>query len=149
MSTPAADLPKADHILVEKAKRTLSLMRGGKVLKTYQVALGPNPVGPKEKEGDGKTPEGVYRIDWRNPQSQYHLSLHISYPDEKDVTRAKKQGVSPGGDIMIHGLPNGMGALGAAHRLTNWTVGCIAVTNEEIQEIWNAVPDGTSIEIRP
>ncbi len=144
-----AELPKADCILVEKAKRTLTLFREGKVLKTYPVALGPNPVGPKEREGDNKTPEGVYRIDWRNPKSQYHLSLHISYPNETDVARAKKLGVSPGGDIMIHGLPNGRGAIGAAHLLMDWTVGCVAVTDEEIEEIWKSVSDGTSIEIRP
>lgn len=142
-------LPKADRILVEKSARTLSLFKESKVLKTFSVALGTNPVGHKEKEGDGKTPEGFYRINGRNSQSKYHLSLRISYPNAADIAAAKKQGVSPGGEIMIHGLPNGMGALGAAHRLKDWTIGCIAVTNEEIQEIWDSVSDGTSIEIRP
>ena len=145
----AEELPKADNVLVEKEKRTLTLLREGKVLKTYQVALGNEPLGHKEEEGDGRTPEGIYRIDWRNPKSKYHLSLHISYPNEKDIARAKKAGVSPGGDIMIHGLPNGWTALAATHRLTDWTIGCIAVTNEEIKEIWDSVADGTPIEIRP
>ncbi len=143
----SADLPTADRVLVEKAKRTLTLFREGKVLKTYQVALGAHPVGPKEREGDNKTPEGIYRIDWRNPQSKYHLSLHISYPNDKDVTRAKKAGVSPGGDIMIHGQPNGAPA--SPEAITDWTIGCIAVTNANIEEIWKAVPDGTFIEISP
>lgn len=107
----------ADRIVIEKAKRTLTLYAKGKVLKTYLVALGTNPVGPKQQEGDGKTPEGVYWIDWRNPQSKFHLSLHLTYPNEADAESARKRGVPAGGDIMIHGLPNGIGALGAAHRL--------------------------------
>lgn len=149
MPLSADPLPAADRILVEKAKRSLTLFRQGKILKTYAIALGTEPVGHKLQEGDGRTPEGVYRISGRNPQSKYHLSLRISYPNEADRESARKRGVSPGGDIMIHGLPNGSGALGAAHRLRDWTIGCIAVTNEEIKEIWDAVPDGTEIEIRP
>lgn len=149
VNSAASDLPKADRILVEKAKRTLTLFRETKILKVYQIALGSNSVGRKEKEGDGKTPEGIYKIDWRNPQSKYRLSLHISYPNEKDIAHARKQGVSPGGEIMIHGLPNGMSALGPTHRLTDWTIGCIAVTNAEIEEIWSSVHDGTPIEIQP
>lgn len=141
----AAELPKADRVLVEKAKRSLTLFREGKVLKIFQVALGPNATGHKEKEGDGKTPEGIYRIDWRNPQSKYHRSLHISYPNGDDLARAAKLGLSPGGDIMIHGSPNGSAAPPAG----DWTIGCIAVTDAEIEEIWNSVDDGTQIEIRP
>lgn len=99
-------------------------------------------------EGDGKTPEGLYVIDYRNQRSQFHLSLHVSYPRPEQVARAKKKGISPGGMIMIHGLRNGAGFLGRFHRLADWTTGCIAVTNEEIEEIWRVVPDGTSIEIR-
>ena len=140
---------KADFILVEKSKRTLTLYANGKVLKIYQVALGPNPVGPKQVEGDGKTPEGHYNIDSVNRASSYHLSLHISYPNADDVEKARVLSKPPGGDIIIHGLPNGYGWIGAAHRLHNWTAGCIAVTNDEIEEIVKRVPIGTPIEIKP
>ena len=138
-----------DRILVEKAERKLSIFRGGRKLKTYQIALGGNPVGAKEQEGDMKTPEGVYRIDYRNPNSDYHLALHISYPSDEDNTRAAQRGVSAGFDIMIHGLPNGQGWIGAAHRQKDWTAGCIALTDEEIEELWRVTPDGTTVEIRP
>jgi len=104
---------------------------------------------PKEREGDGRTPEGHYIIDSRDAASNYHKALHISYPNQQDRARAAKLGVPPGGAIMIHGLPNGMGWLGSAHRLYDWTLGCIAVTDEEIDEIWNMVPVGTAVEIRP
>lgn len=140
---------KADKILVEKSVRRLSLMRDGKILKTYKIALGPNPVGPKTEQGDGKTPEGNYIIDGRNPHSAYHLSLHISYPNAQDKARAKDLGVSPGGAIMIHGLPNGMDWLGSLQEMIDWTQGCIALTNSEIEEVWRRVPDGTEVEIRP
>jgi murein L,D-transpeptidase YafK len=137
-----------DRILVEKSERKLSILRGGKVLKTYRVALGRNPIGAKEQEGDNKTPEGVYTIDYRNPKSDYHLALHISYPSAEDTTRAAQRGVNAGFDIMIHGLPNGLGWMGAAHRQKDWTAGCIAVTDEEIDELYRVTPDGTTIEIR-
>ena len=140
---------KADHIVVLKSERTLMLMRDGKAFKTYKVALGGEPVGPKTQRGDHKTPEGTYIIDRRNSHSQYHRALHVSYPDAEDVARARKLGVSPGGDIMIHGLPNGMGWVGSAHRARDWTDGCIAVTDDEIEEIWKLVPDGTPVEIKP
>lgn len=142
-------LPRADLVVVEKAKRTLTLYRRSRPLKTYGVALGPNPVGHKQQEGDGRTPEGRYVIDFRNRKSAFHRALHISYPNAADSRRARARGVSPGGAIMIHGLPNGLGALGRTHRLRDWTEGCVAVTNDEIEEIWRAVPDGTPIEIRP
>jgi len=138
-----------DRILVEKSERKLSILRDGKVLKTYRVALGRNPIGAKEQEGDNKTPEGIYTIDYRNPQSDYHLALHISYPSAEDTTRAAQRGVNAGFDIEIHGLPNGRGWMGAAHREKNWTVGCIAVTDQEIEELYRVTPDGTTIEIRP
>jgi len=112
------------------------------------VALGRGDLAPKEREGDGRTPEGHYIIDSRNGASHYHKALHVSYPNAEDRARAAKLGASPGGAIMIHGLPNGMGWLGAAHRLYDWTLGCIAVTDEEIDEIWNLVPVGTPVEIR-
>ncbi|MFO1519594.1 MAG: L,D-transpeptidase family protein [bacterium] len=140
---------KVRKILVEKSKRTLSLMDGKKVVKKYSVSLGRQPVGAKSEEGDGKTPEGTYVIDWRNPDSKFYKSLHISYPNLREIARAKKDGVSPGGMIMIHGLPNGLGVLGKTQLLVDWTDGCIAVTDEEMDEIWGLVEDGTEIEIQP
>jgi murein L,D-transpeptidase YafK len=140
---------KADRVIVMKKERTLTLMSQGKVLKTYKVALGGNPIGAKTRQGDHKTPEDVYRLDKRNAQSQYYKSIHISYPEAKDIAQARKMGVSPGGDVYVHGLPNGYKWIGAGHRLKDWTDGCVAVTDEEIDEIWKAVPDGIPIDIRP
>lgn len=146
----AADRPglHADRVIVLKKDRILQLLDHGKVIKSYKVALGGDPVGAKARQGDHKTPEGVYVLDRRNPHSQFYKSIHISYPNERDRAAARKNGVSPGGDVFVHGLPNGYGAVGAAHRWHDWTDGCIAVTDEEIDEIWNAVADGTPIEIR-
>jgi len=141
--------PKVDRILVTKRDHQLSLMSGDKAIKTYSVALGRGGLEPKRQQGDGRTPEGTYRIDSRNRQSQFHRSLHISYPDAEDRKRAKKAGVSPGGDIFLHGLLNGQGWIGKGHRAVDWTDGCIAVTDQEIEEIWGLVPNGTPIEIRP
>ncbi len=138
-----------DRILVEKSKRTMTLLSGGKVVKTYLVALGGEPVGPKEREGDHKTPEGFYTIDSKNARSRFHLALHISYPDESDRKRARKLGARPGGAIMIHGLPKEFAYLGPLHRKTDWTDGCVVVTNEEIEEIWRLVKIGTPVELRP
>lgn len=118
-------------------------------MKTYRVALGRAPTGAKEYEGDQRTPEGIYRIDFHKPDSDYHLALHISYPEQADLERAAAQGLSAGSDIMIHGLPNGRGWIGRFHRRNDWTAGCIAVTDFEIEEIYRVVPDGTPIEIRP
>lgn len=140
---------RADKVIVAKKQRRLTLTRNGKVLKTYNIALGYQPVGDKTREGDGRTPEGRYHIDYRNNKSNYHLSLHISYPDESDRSMAAERKVSPGGDIMIHGIKNGMGLIGRFHRMVDWTAGCIAVTDWEIEEIWRAVPNGTEIEIHP
>lgn len=139
----------ADRVVVLKQERILQLLSQGKVIKAYKVALGGDPVGPKKRQGDHKTPEGPYVLDSRNPHSQFHKSIHISYPNAQDRAAARKNGVSPGGDIFVHGLPNGYGFVGAAHRLKDWTDGCIAVTDEEIDEIWEAVADGTPIEIKP
>jgi L,D-peptidoglycan transpeptidase YkuD (ErfK/YbiS/YcfS/YnhG family) len=139
----------ADRILIEKKERRLTLLSKGEVLKTYRIALGGDPVGPKERQGDSKTPEGTYVIDARNRDSRYHLSLHISYPNERDKKRARALGVSPGGDIMIHGLGNGYSWVGDAHAEVDWTRGCIAVTDEEIGEIARLAPNGTVVEIRP
>lgn len=139
----------ADRIVVEKGARRMHLMRAGAVMKTYRVALGGNPVGHKEREGDSRTPEGLYVIDTRNPQSRFHLSLRVSYPNAEDRGRATARGVSPGGDIFIHGVPNSAGLAEALFAGRDWTDGCIAVTNAEIREIWAMVKDGTPIEIRP
>jgi murein L,D-transpeptidase YafK len=139
----------ADRIVIVKSERTLTLMSGGKVLKTYKVALGGDPVGPKVKAGDKKTPEGRYVIDSKNAKSRFHLALHVSYPNAADRERARKLGVSPGGDVEIHGLESKYARVGSLHRRVNWTAGCIAVTNPEIDEIWPLVPVGTPVEIRP
>jgi murein L,D-transpeptidase YafK len=140
---------EADKIVILKSARTMSLLSGGKLLKTYKVALGSVPIGPKRIEGDHKTPEGDYVIDAKNPHSQFHLALHISYPTTADKAMARKLGSRPGGAIMIHGLAAPFAYLGALHRQTDWTDGCIAVTNAEIEEIWKLVPLGTRVEIRP
>ena len=134
---------------MDKSKRTLSLLKDGEVIRSYRVALGRNPRDHKIQEGDGRTPEGQYRIDRRNAASGFYRALHVSYPNAADRERASKNRVSPGGDIMIHGIKNGFGWVGRLHRLVDWTNGCVAVTDEEMREIWNAVPDNTAIEIRP
>jgi L,D-peptidoglycan transpeptidase YkuD (ErfK/YbiS/YcfS/YnhG family) len=138
-----------DKILIEKNARRLMLISKGEVLKTYKIALGGTPNGPKERQGDNKTPEGTYVIDSRNKDSLYHLSLHISYPNERDKKRAKELGVSPGGNIMIHGIKNGFAWVGDSHTQVDWTKGCIAVTDEEIEEIAKLAPKGTIVEINP
>lgn len=140
---------KADSILILKKDHLLELLAGGKVIRTYHVALGRGGLAAKQREGDALTPEGHYLIDSRNAGSKYHRALHISYPNAEDRKRAAKRGVSPGGAVMIHGLPNYASWIGAAHRLYDWTLGCIAVTDPEIDEIWNLVPDGTPVEVRP
>jgi tetratricopeptide (TPR) repeat protein len=138
-----------DKILIEKKARRLMLMSKGEVLKTYKIALGGNPNGPKEMQGDNKTPEGTYCIDSRNKDSHYHRSLHISYPNERDKKRAKELGVSPGGNIMIHGIKKGFSWVGDGQSEVDWTQGCIALTDEEIEEIAKLAPNGTIVEIRP
>ena len=127
----------------------MELHAGGKVIRRYKVALGQGGLPPKEREGDARTPEGRYFIDAKYEHSAYHKALHVSYPNPEDRKRAAKLGVPPGGAIMIHGLPNGKGWVGAGHRLYDWTLGCIAVTDEEIDQVWKLVPVGTPVEIRP
>ena len=139
---------KADKVVVIKHRRSLILMKKGKAIKRYAVALGGEPEGHKVCEGDNRTPEGHYTIDWKNPKSRYHLSLHISYPNKKDRQEAQKARVNPGGAIMIHGLPRAFKLVGKLHNMIDWTRGCIAVTNGEIEEIWRAVDPGTPIEIK-
>lgn len=138
-----------DRIVVEKGARRMLLLDHGKTVRTYRIALGRDPQGHKQQEGDSRTPEGVYIIDARNPESRFHLSLRVSYPNAEDRRRAAARGVSPGSDIFIHGLPNGDGDAGRDYAGRDWTDGCIAVTNAEIREIWALVKDGTPIEIRP
>jgi murein L,D-transpeptidase YafK len=138
-----------DSIVVEKAAHRLTLYAHGIPVRRYQVALGSSPVGDKVRAGDGRTPEGVYHIDYRNPESKYHRSLHISYPDAAHRSRSAAEGVAPGGDIMIHGLPPRFASYGRDHLQWDWTNGCIALTDQEMDEIWAAVPTGAPIEIKP
>jgi murein L,D-transpeptidase YafK len=138
-----------DAVEVVKSERTLTLLAKGKSVRQYKVALGGEPVGAKQQQGDHKTPEGQYVLDRRNAKSKFYKSIHVSYPNEDDRKRAERRGVDAGGDIMIHGLPNGFGWLGAMHREKDWTDGCVAVTDKEMDEIWDLVRDGTLIEIRP
>lgn len=145
----AVRMEPADKVLIEKQARRLTLLSKGEVIKTYAIALGGNPVGKKEREGDNKTPEGIYFIDSRNRRSGFHLSLHISYPNAQDKIRARKLGVRPGGNIMIHGIKSCFSSIGAAHTEMDWTKGCIAVTNREMEEIFKLVPNGTRVEITP
>jgi murein L,D-transpeptidase YafK len=149
LAQPVGEPLHADKVVVLKKERTLQLMSQGKVIKTYKVALGGDPVGAKMRQGDHKTPEGLYVLDSRNVHSQFYKSIHIAYPSAHDRASARQKGVSPGGDVFVHGLPKGYGWVGASHRAKDWTDGCIAVTNQEIDEIWLAVADGTPIEIRP
>lgn len=139
----------ADLIVVIKSKRIMFLMNEGKIIKVYKIALGKSPIGKKTIQGDGKTPEGRYFIIDRNPNSSFYKSLRISYPNDRDIENAKKIGLNPGGDIVIHGLSKKVEYLGKYHIIEDWTEGCIAVTNEEMDEIWRMVPDGTPIEILP
>lgn len=144
-----AESSKADKIVVLKSKRLLFLLKEGQIVKSYKVSLGKDPVGTKIRLGDNKTPEGIYTISSRKHSNKYHRTLFISYPNEKDIENAKKLGVNPGNSIGIHGLPKDLSSLDKLHRRFDWTKGCIAVTNEEIEEIWELVDDGTIVEIKP
>ena len=144
----AMSIGKADRVLVIKSLRQLQLFRDGLLLKTYPIALGTHPVGPKLRAGDGRTPEGVYRIDDRLPNSAYHLALHVSYPDLADFARARAAGVDPGGKIFVHGLPASFRRVDFDSFPRDWTNGCISVGNLAIEEIWDAVDDGTPIQIQ-
>jgi murein L,D-transpeptidase YafK len=146
-----AQNPKSsvDRLVVYKSERKLVLLSDGKEVRSYKVALGGEPVGPKGRQGDHRTPEGVYVLDSRNPNSHFYKAFHISYPNARDIAVAKKLGVSPGGDIMLHGLPKEYAWVGKAHALHDWTDGCVAVANGEMDEIWKLVRVGTPIEIKP
>lgn len=149
---PENNLPKStkvDSIVVYKSKRIMQIYSDGRLLKTYTIALGRNPIGAKEFEGDRKTPEGIYYINDKNPNSGWHKNLGISYPNATDRKRAKQKGKSPGGSIKIHGLKNKRGFVGKFHRWKDWTLGCIAVTDDEVDELYRTVKIGTPIEIKP
>lgn len=149
LDNPLPQIAREGLVVVEKSKRTLTILSEGTPLKTYRVALGRVPIGPKRREGNKRTPEGQYTIDYRKADSGYFRALHISYPSQADAESGRKDGVSAGGDIIIHGLRNGFGWLGKLHRFAGWTLGCVAVTNEELEELWRAAPDGTLIELKP
>jgi murein L,D-transpeptidase YafK len=141
--------PQADYVLVIKSEKRLYLMQKGEVFASFRVAFGKNPKGHKAQQGDERTPEGRYVLDHKNPYSAFYKSIHISYPDAEDRKRARKQGVDPGGDIMIHGQKNGYERWETLTQLVNWTNGCIALKNREMDFVWEAVKVGTPIEIRP
>lgn len=140
---------KIDFLLVSKSKRTLTLFSENQALRTFKISLGEDPILPKEKEGDKRTPEGLYKIITKSSTSDYYKNLGISYPNAKDIERTKKQNINPGGDIKIHGLKNGYSFWGRLHRFLDWTNGCIAVTNSEIDELYHLVPLQTPIQIVP
>jgi murein L,D-transpeptidase YafK len=146
--TPALADMTADSVVVEKSMHRLILFKDGQALRSYRVALGRGGLEPKAREGDARTPEGTYFIDRRNPHSCCHLALHISYPNTTDVAAARARGIRAGSDIEIHGLKRGLGWLGRFHSVVDWTHGCIAVTDTEMDEIWRAVPDGTPVVIK-
>lgn len=149
---PLAPVPAAsptERIVIDKAQRRLRLYQGDTLLKTYVISLGPHPDGTKTRRGDGRTPEGEYIVDARNARSAFHRSLHLSYPNAADRARAAALGVDPGGGIAIHGIRNGLGKLAPTDRRSDWTQGCIAVSDAEIEELWRLVPLGTPVEIRP
>jgi murein L,D-transpeptidase YafK len=144
-----AALPRADYVVVDKSDRKLYLYKAGRVLREFDVSLGLVPSGPKQREGDFRTPEGKYVLDARNTNSDYFLSIHVSYPNEADRARARTQGVDPGGQIMIHGWPNEPKYDLRRYEDTDWTDGCIAVSNSDMIDIWLMTRDSTPIEIRP
>ena len=143
----AAD--KADIVVVQKKDRVMLLMKNGKEFKRYKIVLGGNPIGHKQQEGDQRTPEGNYVLDYKKSDSSFYKAIHVSYPHIEDKKRAKQLGVNPGGFIMIHGQKNGFGWLSGLAQQFDWTDGCIAVKNSEMDEIWDAVDVGTPIQINP
>lgn len=141
--------PQADYVLVVKSEKRLYLLQNGDVFASFRVAFGGNPKGHKQQQGDERTPEGRYVLDHKNPHSAYYKSIHVSYPDARDRESARKRGVDPGGDIMVHGQPNGRERWEVFTQLVNWTNGCIALKNSEMDYVWETVKIGTPIEIRP
>ncbi|MDY7031707.1 MAG: L,D-transpeptidase family protein [Thermodesulfobacteriota bacterium] len=145
----AFGIEKADSVFVLKSKSTLYLMKNGKVFSEYKVAFGAIPKGHKQQEGDERTPEGKYILDYKKADSPFYKTIHISYPNENDKKQAREAGVDPGGFIMIHGQKNGFGWFSWITQRFNWTDGCIAVSNGDMDEIWESVSVGTPIEIKP
>lgn len=148
MSATAAT-PAVDHLLVHKQERRLEVISNGEAIRHYRIALGRQPVGHKQHQGDNRTPEGIYHIDWRHRSPNFNLSLHLDYPNLKDRAEAWKRGVDPGGMIMIHGTPVDEEIPEWFFQGLDWTNGCIALDNASMQELWDLVPDGTRVEIRP
>lgn len=151
-SFPERRLPtdrKIDKIVVTKSKRTLDVYSDGVIVKTYSVSLGGDPIGDKQSEGDKRTPEGLYTINDKNPGSGFHKNLGISYPNKQDIQEATERNLKPGGQIKIHGIRNGFGFIGKFQRITDWTAGCIALTDDEVDELYENVTIGTPIEILP
>ncbi len=140
---------KADYVLIQKSQNKMYLYQRSEVLKAYDIALGFNPKGHKLQEGDGRTPEGIYELSYKNSNSKFYRSIKISYPNELDIQSAKKKGVKPGGDIVIHGMPNEAGNYLGSISPQNWTLGCVAVRNHEMDQIWALIDEGTPIEIVP
>lgn len=140
---------KIDKLIVRKSDRVMEVYSGGQVIRTYKISLGQNPVGDKELEGDKRTPEGQYKINDKNPNSMFHKNLGISYPDNVDIEEAKRKKVKPGGEIKIHGIRNGFSFIGKFQRMIDWTAGCIALTDQEIDELYDRVDIGTPIVIEP
>ncbi len=136
-----------DSVLVKKSERKMFLIKNKKVIKEYKISLGGNPIGHKQRQGDQRTPEGNYILDYKKKNSSFYRAIHISYPNKKDIQNAKKKKVNPGGLIMIHGQPNGLEKMASHTQQFDWTDGCIAVTNEEMEEIWNLVKENTPITI--
>ena len=147
--TARRTLPKADRVVILKTERTMILMQGDLVLRIYRIALGRYPIGHKQQEGDARTPEGAYTLDFKLKDSEFYKAIRVSYPNQQDISYARARGVDPGGKIMIHGLPNKVPAARVGHPMIDWTQGCIAVTNREMDEIWRMVDPGTPIEIHP
>lgn len=145
----AGGFPTADRVVVEKGDRKLHLVRNGEAIRTFDIALGIRPTGDKKFEGDFRTPEGTYLLDIRNPNSEFFLSIHVSYPNGQDIREARSKGLDPGGAIMIHGQPNTPTRSETYYSTQDWTNGCIAVSNSDMIDIWLMTADNTPIEIRP
>ena len=152
-STPSAQPLRAgqsiDKILVLKSARRLQLISDGKPIKSYRISLGKQPKGPKLQEGDKRTPEGLYWVDWRKKSDKFNLAMHINYPNVSDAAKARREGLNPGSMIMIHGTPDSEDNPEELFHTLDWTDGCIAMKNYEMREVWNLVKDGTLVEIRP
>lgn len=145
----ASDFPRADEVLIDKSDRELHLIQDGEIFRTFPIALGIRPEGDKKKEGDFRTPEGRYLLDTRNPNSDFFLSIHVSYPNADDRQEALQSGVKPGGAIMIHGQPNEPSRSETYYKTQDWTNGCIALSNSDMIDVWLMTDENTPIEIRP